>query len=159
MQCHKLLKSITYMGLIFFVVFESHIFAQNLSSVPFETIDQGQYSDITTAMNLVIYKKKPWIAFWKKHAGNTEPPSVNFRNEMVVAIMLGARPDSCYKIDIDSIVKDSLGHGQFDVSYKETVPGNGCACLTVITTPYHIVKTEKSHIIRFRGDITILDCE
>ncbi|MFN3530950.1 MAG: hypothetical protein ACK41Q_00310 [Candidatus Brocadia sp.] len=83
-----------------FVTFESHIFAQNLSSVPFETIDQGQYSDITTAMNLVIYKKRPWIAFWKEHAGNTEAPLINFRKE-----------------------------------------------------------TEKSHIIRFRGDTTILNCE
>lgn len=63
---------------------------------------------------------------------------------MVVAIMLGARPDSCYKIDIDRIVNDSYGHGQFDVSYNETVPGNNCACATVITTPYHIIKTEKT---------------
>lgn len=45
------------------------------------TVDRGQNSGIITAKNLVIYKKKHWIAFWKEHAGNTEAPLINFRKE------------------------------------------------------------------------------
>ncbi|MDN3513356.1 MAG: protease complex subunit PrcB family protein [Candidatus Brocadia sp.] len=157
---HRLPKYIVITCFTFFIAFNLPVNAQDLSSVPFETIDQGTSSYITSATNLILYNKREWTAFWKEHSGNTEPPSVNFRNDMVVAIMLGARPEGCYRIDIDGISKDSSGRfaGQFVVFYKETVPGNNCICIPVITTPYHIIKTEKSRTVRFRGDVIIHDC-
>ena len=41
----------------------------------FRTLDQGGYSGIGQATNLVIRTKAEWEKFWKKHQGTVDPPA------------------------------------------------------------------------------------
>ena len=154
----NIMKIIAFMCLISLVFFELPIFAQTVSSVSFVTIDQGQDSGVTTARNVAIYKRKDWKTFWKEHAGDSTPPSINFRKKMVVAVILGTRSNGCYSVNIDN-VENETGQ-QLIVYYTETMPGETCACTQAITNPYHIVKTKKSKLdVVFQGNTATLTCE
>jgi hypothetical protein len=84
----------------FFAVFSFLLHGPALSeSIPFETIDKGDYSyyrgndqDFSGA-ELVIRDWKTWAWFWAKHTGGIQPllplPKIDFRTEMVVVAILG----------------------------------------------------------------------
>jgi hypothetical protein len=129
--------------------------------IPFETIDKGDYSyyrgndpDFSGA-EIVIRDRESWAWFWRKHTGSIQPPltlpQVDFRTEMVVAVILGYQTSGGGpSIEISSIGA-IFGYYVFPVKavrvlVKENrTPGP----LDVITNPYHIVKVAKSNSVIF----------
>ena len=72
--------------------------------VPYELLDNGQYSNIATELLAVVRDQDAWNALWSEHAVGA-PPAVDFANELVVGIFLGDRGTTAYTVRIDRIVE------------------------------------------------------
>ena len=134
-------------------------------SIPFETIDKGDYSyyrgndpDFSGA-EMVIRDWKTWAWFWGKHTGGIRTllplPKVDFRTEMVVAVILGYQTSGGGQdIEISSITA-MFGYYVFPIKsirvfVKENrTPGSTDVITNVVTNPYHIVKVAKSNSVIF----------
>jgi hypothetical protein len=88
-----------------------------------------------------------WEDFWSRHKADVrptpEPPQVDFSEEMVIAVVDHPEPSAGYGIEVEGIVPD------WDVLLvlaKKTMPSSGCVVATVITQPFHIVRTAKSRV-------------
>jgi hypothetical protein len=117
-------------------------------SQPFVTIDQGSasgygYGDDTFVDGdwFVISDAATWEWFWAEHTSNQDPPpelpAVDFSAEDVLVDLQGYRTSSGYSTEIIDI--DVTGT---DVTMTVVHDETG-GFLTVITNPYHIVRTAK----------------
>lgn len=82
----------------------------------------------------------------------------DFDNEIVLALSAGQRPSSGYGIRINSISSED---GTLVVSATETVPGENCMLLAVLTWPYHYVQVTGAvagHKVELERTEFIQDC-
>lgn len=114
--------------------------------VKFETIAQGSNSGHSydkSGKNLVIRTAKAWKKFWTTHGKNRIPapalPEVNFKKQMVIAVMMGQRTSGGYSITISKINRS--GRKNMQVQTIGTQP-NGAAP-DVMTQPFHIVRLKR----------------
>ena len=124
-------------------------------AIPFKTIDKGEmsyylYDDPEFAgASMDIKDRETWAWFWKMHKKGIQPvpplPPVDFNTEMVLVAFLGYQTSGGGPSIEIALIEDlfsfpaRLGRA-FRVLVREDVnPG----LLTVITNPYHIVKTER----------------
>ncbi len=143
-------------------------------TIPFETIDKGDYSYYRgndqnfSGAEMVIRDWKTWAWFWAKHTGGIRTllplPKVDFRSEMVVAVILGYQasgggPD----IEISSITA-MFGYYVFPIKsirvfVKENrTPGSTDVITNVVMNPYHIVKVAKSNSVVFDHKLSEKTC-
>lgn len=105
------------------------------------TLAQGDYSRIEEVRESVVRTPEEWRALWRDHAGAAEEaPVVDFATSMVVGVFLGSRPTSGYRVEIGPIRRE---RARVVVEYAERRPPPGAITLQVITTPFHIVRTER----------------
>jgi hypothetical protein len=115
------------------------------NELSFDTIEKGFYSTYKEKKNLVINSEEEWSELWQEMNSNDENksnaiPSINFNEEQVIAVFQGEKNSSGYEISIKKIVETN---DSIKVFVEETIPGENCETLTVITSPYHIVKIKK----------------
>lgn len=107
-------------------------------SVQTEPLDSGQYAALKEGTRTVLRTEAAYRSFWQTvHASTStvpERPDVNFRDQVVVAVVLGERPTGGYGVDLTS-VKGSPDAEALRVTYTETVPED-CAVPQVLTSPY-----------------------
>jgi len=117
----------------------------NTGAVNVDQIDQGQYGDIVEGTQRVLRDEEAYAAFWERlHAARSsvpERPSVDFEKKVVVAIVLGRRSTGGYGVEIDEVLASDDG-GEMQVSFAETVPGDGCFVTQVLTSPYVLATVE-----------------
>ena len=120
------------------------------SSVTTDEIDSGQYGNIVEGTREVLRSDDELTSFWadlhadQTDAGNGEipdPPQVDFETQVVVAVVLGERPNGGYDVGIDRVMFDDE-EGEMQVEYTETEPGDGCAVSSVLTSPYVLVAVD-----------------
>ena len=70
-----------------------------------------------------------------------EAPEVNFEEQTVIAIHLGAKPSSGYSVNVMEVLERD---GVVDVNYEVSSPSNGCEVDTAITYPYCFFAIEKT---------------
>jgi hypothetical protein len=109
--------------------------------IEFTTIEAGTLSGVTEPMDLVVKGESEWEYLWDLTHRNLVPkpglPKIDFEKEMLLATLMGERNSSGYRIEIYDIrLEDEIIKAK--VKNYET-PGN----LTIMTQPYHIVKTPK----------------
>jgi hypothetical protein len=162
MCCWKRILFIISSLIIFLPLWEGVAFSQ---SIPFETIDRGEisyfnYGDpIFLGADMVIKDHKTWVWFWVRHTQGIHPappiPRVDFRREMVLAVMLGFQTsgggpsieisslDEIWSIDFENSMmiprRFSMGIRVLVKDHREPGP------LDVITNPYHIVKVRSNY--------------
>jgi hypothetical protein len=123
------------------------------SSIPFETIEQGEisfyrYSDSSfCGSDILIKDGKTWEAFWTQHSAGIEPkpplPAVDFTHEMVVATILGYQTSGGGpSIHIQEININESGRCILVMIEENETPGP----LTVITNPFHIVRLKRLNL-------------
>ena len=109
----------------------------------FQTIEQGDFSGISSQINWPIRNQSDWESFWAEHKGTVSPvpelPTVDFSTEMVIGVF-DQRPTSGFSVEITRIEETSK---TIIVSVTSTGPGGGVT-LQVLTQPFHIVKTSSS---------------
>ena len=129
-------------------------------SVPFSVIAAGGSSGIASERLQVLRDESSFSALWASHdltlgPANTEP-SVDFGQEMVIAVFLGAKPSSGYSIDISKIED-----GPNNIAVTVSIGISRCLPVAqVITQPYMIVKTARSSkIVTFNESVQVPNCQ
>lgn len=120
------------------------------SNVTIDEIDRGQYGNIVEGTRKVLRSDDELTSFWADlHADQTdagdegipEPPQVDFETQVVVAVVLGERPNGGYDVGVDRVMFDDEA-GEMRVEFTETEPGDGCAVTQVLTSPYVLVAVD-----------------
>lgn len=106
-----------------------------------ETIEKKLYSMNTERKNYVIKSSKEWANLWVK-IGNTKiVPVIDFNRDMIIAVFQGENSTGGYDIEIGSITEKE---NTIDVSVTESSPGKNCMVTQAFTSPFHIVKIQRS---------------
>ena len=115
---------------------------------PVTTVAQGAYSGISDASEVVLRSRAEWDALWKAHAGLQPIPAVDFSQEVVVAVFLGARRSGGFGAEILGTRREAAA---LVIEYRERVPAAGDIVTQAITSPFHIVRVPRfDGSIRFR---------
>jgi hypothetical protein len=115
---------------------------------PVTTVAQGAYSGISDASEVVVRSRAEWDALWKAHAGLQPIPAVDFSQEFVVAVFLGARRSGGFGAEILGTRREAAA---LVIEYRERVPAAGDIVTQAITSPFHIVRVPRfDGSIRFR---------
>jgi hypothetical protein len=115
-------------------------------SLSFSTIEKGFRSEIKERKLVVIRTEKEWEEFWRLHKKpfltEQQIPPVDFKHEMVIAVLSGEKRTGGYGIEITR-VEENLEKGQLEVFFLETHPSPKSMVIQALTQPYHIVKLKK----------------
>ncbi|HBC47129.1 MAG TPA: hypothetical protein DEO84_10560 [candidate division Zixibacteria bacterium] len=109
--------------------------------VAYTVILSGSHSSADKYEVKLVTTKKDWENTWQIAKGGEEPlpgiPSVDFSHQNVIAVFMGQRSSSGYKIEISSIEKKGAVL-RVHVKKYET-PG----MLTVMTNPFTLVRVPR----------------
>ena len=107
--------------------------------LPFNTIDKSSESGSLVFRTVVVRDQLSWEHLWLERIKNSPKlamPSVEFSKNMVVGVILGTRPDSCYSVRIGKIFRVDE---KIVVEYSEFGSGGGGFCTFGFTSPSHFV--------------------
>lgn len=127
--------------------FDTEVETQTMKAdaVNLDQIDRGQYGNIVDGTQAVLRNEGDFASFWADlHADrSTTPdvPSVDFEQQIVVAIVLGERSTGGYSVGIDQVMADEE-QGEMRVEFTETVPGDTCAVTQALTSPYVVATVD-----------------
>ncbi len=119
--------------------------------VRFEIISEGSFSGINTKTETVVDSQSQWTTLWDQHVSIQVPkpalPSVDFSSSVVVAIVAGNKPDSCYNLFLREVSEDG---DNVNIRYEIVTSPPDLGCADVITQPFTIFR-----IPRPEGSISI----
>ena len=99
----------------------------------------GASSQIEEARTVVVRTAAEWTALWKEHAPDGKAPVVDFKQSMVLAVFSGTRPTAGHAIAITQV---DARESEIIVTYTETQPRATEMVAQMLTTPFHIVRTD-----------------
>ncbi|MHA1963753.1 MAG: protease complex subunit PrcB family protein [Candidatus Thorarchaeota archaeon] len=144
------------------IAVQSGLLAGNvLPDLYFEEIDQGFYCGITARTEFVIEDNESWSALWTDlhniSTGYPDLPTVNFSQEVIIAVFIGGFPTGGYSANITRIDINLTG---LIVYVDEVHPGEGCGVTMAFTQPYHIVRVELAspQPVDFVYNVIITNC-
>ncbi|MBI5595286.1 MAG: hypothetical protein HY928_04270 [Elusimicrobia bacterium] len=110
----------------------------------------GDMSRVGTAKAVVVADAQAWSALWKEHAGDQPAPAVDFSKEKVVAVFLGQRDRTGYKVELEA-ASDPANAAGLLVTYGVRKPSGFGA--TMVTTPF-LMKKVAAPMVRLmaKGD-------
>lgn len=119
--------------------------AVGVERLPFTTLSQGHRSGIQNPERLVIRTALDWQRLWERHTAPLHPkpplPTVNFSQEMVIAIFRGDT-EGPFPVDIQQINRQGE---DISVHYMMFSPPDGLPLMVALRLqPYHIVKLPHS---------------
>jgi hypothetical protein len=134
----------------------------NTGSVNVDQIDKGQYGNIVEGTQTVLRDEEAYASFWERlHTDQSsvpERPDVDFEEKVVVGIVLGQRPTGGYSVEIDAALASDDG-GEMQVTFTETVPGDGCIVTQALTSPYVLATVEaRGEDVTFEGSEETRSC-
>lgn len=114
----------------------------------FLELEKGTSSSFTSFTNLVITDQFSWESHYSLHRGNEfdafNTPYVDFINEDLIALHLGARPSPAYSINIVSVTYDSTDN-TIQIRYEELID-TITVWPQVISYPYIFIRTHRSDL-------------
>ena len=118
----------------------------DVERISFTTVDQGFQSAVQERKTLVIKNEKGWRELEQMQSSPFKPakpvPTIDFNQEMIVAVFAGEKPTGGYGIEITAIEQDRARQ-QLRVRYRETKPPAGAMVTQALTQPYHIVRLKR----------------
>ena len=118
--------------------------------------DPRQYSAIESELYTIANSSTAWSDLWRKHTSKELPPrtipAVDFSREFVLGAWWGTKPDSCYRLDIESVMLqgDSL---RVRVSARHLSGG----CALVLTQPHDIMAVSKAGLSAQKYRVLFVD--
>ena len=101
----------------------------------FSVIDTRS-SAIAQTQFFAIRNAADFAAFWSAHTANVTPPpaqpAVDFTREMVLAGVLGQRPNGCYGVTLRRVVNNGE---KLRAEFAEITPVAGASCPAGVTNP------------------------
>lgn len=121
-------------------------------SVSFETVSKGNSSNQEEKADYVIDSNSQWVDLWEKMSFGTTPqpelPSINFNDEIVIAVFQGSKSSTGYSVEITNIRESD---DYLEVFVREDEPKQDENAGMKLTEPFHVVKIKKSEkVIQFR---------
>ena len=110
--------------------------AEPLKLIP---IAKGPNSQVEELRTVVVRSAEEWTKLWKEHSPEGKPPVVDFKQSMVLAVFAGTKPTAAFGVEIAQV---DARESEIVVSYTETAPGPSDMVAQMLTTPFHIVRTE-----------------
>ena len=110
-----------------------------------ETIAREAMSNVEEPREAVARTAAEWTTLWRRHAGDTPAPAVDFAKRTVVAVFLGTRSTAGYTVEITGTRQQG---GALVVAWREGRPDPGHVTAQIITSPAHIASVPK-----FAGEI------
>lgn len=107
----------------------------NNRTLDLRRIGQWTRTGIGESRRLVIRDANGWAQFWSE-LGVGDRPSVDFNQDVVVAVAAGQRPTGGYEIVIDRVTQSA---GQLTVEVVERTPGPNCLTTASMTQPVDVV--------------------
>lgn len=111
-------------------------------NIAFNTLLQGQFSNISLPNQLVIKTSKDWRRLLKIHGDikNLKKQKVDFYDKIIIAIFAGQQPSGGYAVNVTNIKRiDNNLH--VTVSFHE--PGNNESVSLALTQPFILLETDK----------------
>jgi hypothetical protein len=112
--------------------------------IEFRTIEQGNFSGVQTAMQLVVTNSAQWQELWARHSAQKIPgskaPEINFDQETIFFVALGRQSSGGHKIEIAEV---KTTDGKTEVVVKTRAPRPGGFRLQALSAPFHIVAIPK----------------
>ena len=102
-------------------------------------IAKGPNSQVEEPRTVVVRSAAEWTALWKEHAPDSKAPAVDFKQSMGLAVFAGTKPTAAFGVEISQV---DARESEVVVTYAETAPGPADMVAQVLTTPFHIVRTD-----------------
>jgi len=113
--------------------------------IGFETVDKGSQLNGVEKGNYVIRTEGEWAQFWQNlHSSETSIktlPEVDFNGQMIIAVFMGTQPTGGYGIEIQKTIETG---DEVKIVVKRTAPGAEDIVTMSMSSPYHIVKMQKT---------------
>jgi len=103
------------------------------------SIDRGQQSQIQEPRTIVIRSAEEWATLWKEHAPDSKAAAVDFKQSMVLAVFSGTKSTAGHSVEIAQV---DARESEITVTYTERAPAPSDMVAQVLTTPFHIVRTD-----------------
>ena len=114
-------------------------------SVPFVSLLEVQYSDLTQPARMVVKTAAEWEDLWSAAVSKVSPseevPRVDFTRRMVLVAAMGGRPTGGFDVLIRSVFEDK---DNLYAVYVEVSPGTGCLTTQGFTAPVSAVSVPLS---------------
>ena len=121
--------------------------------IEFQTVEKGGYSGHTGSAYYVINTVDEWADVFER----SPPPEIDFSNTTIIAVFMGRRSTGGFGIEVKEIIDTGF---LVVVKVEQTSPGKGCMVPMVITSPFHIVKTDKIvRKVRFDTATRVIECD
>ncbi len=103
----------------------------------------GSYCPYPNQQSCVIYEASNFEQYWYQILGNdrkSKMPSIDWNNEMVIALHLGNRVSGGYSMKVSEI--ELLGPSQINVTFAEITPDRGFQS-SAMTQPYMLIRVPR----------------
>jgi hypothetical protein len=109
-------------------------------SVSFDSVEVNTLSSIAAPRTVVVANTTDWALLWSEHTKGRIPrpalPPIDFSDRIVVGVFLGARPNGCHSVFIQSVHRAG---DAIIVEYVERVPLASDLCIPGLFFPSHLV--------------------
>lgn len=120
-----------------------------MTTLNFETLSMGHYSNHVEKANYVINSSDEWTDLLERtHLNRVKLPKIDFTTCTVIATFMGEQKTGGYSVEIKKI-EDS--EKEIIVYIKESAPAKGTITTMLLTQPYHVVEVKKiTKLVVFR---------
>lgn len=118
-------------------------------------------SGISDSLRVMIRDAKAWREVWERIHSSVSPtpplPEIDFSQEMVVVVALGARPTGGYGIIVDRAYERD---DRLEIIVRKQTPGKNCNLTQAVTEPVDIVRLPKiERPVIFRETEVVHECK
>jgi len=125
--------------------------------IEYEILHEAQYNEYANATNksVIIIKNQTEYenALLKRTSEDIKP--VNFEEETIILIDMGARNTGGHAINIESLF-DGLDHIRAEVLL--TLPGDNCVTTQAITNPFKLIKFKSTKEVLVTEELIVSRC-
>ena len=139
---------------------KSDVTMSNNKEVNFTVIKGGVNSGYKEKGYIVINNEQQLKKIWNKIFSIMIPPPsvpyIDFENSTLIGVFMGEKPTGGYGIEITKITEQK---NKITVDIKEISPAPDCIVTMVLTSPYKIIKINKTNKkIKFKIEEVVKEC-
>ncbi len=141
-------KTISFLSLLIASVITTSLSSAS-TTIPFTTIDKGQFSGIDNAVTEVYRTATEFENFWTRHRstspdnnGSNNIPNVDFSKEMVIAVCMGVKNTGGYDIEITSVDRGDNVNDVNTVAVNFMTSSPSGMATGALTQPFHIIRLD-----------------
>src|SRR3989338_8741704 len=110
--------------------------------ISFDTVDKDFYGNIQEKSQKVIQNSEDFLELWNEVGSLKLLEEIDFSKYTVIAVAQGQKPTGGYSIEINKVKETRV---KIQVYIIETFPDPDDVVTQAFSSPYHIIKIEKSN--------------